>query len=332
MADRNGPPSHMSTRIRLLDLGKVSALRSQSVYHAVALTAGARDAPTLCVLRPDRAYVSIGYHQEAAREIELAYCRDHDIPVVRRMVGGGAVLLDEHQLFFHLVVPRERLDELRLPLRFDERYARLVAPAIAAYRKLGVCAELRAPNDIQVAGKKIGGTGMADIESSLVFVGSMMLGFDHASMARVLRFADESLREPVRRSIERYVTSLERELGARPSMESVRNALLSGFRETLDVELESGTLSAAEESAAAELDARFASDEWLHRVAWHPRRPRKLVINGAVRYAEGETAEGTRVVVRVVEGKLDQVICGGDAADRGAIAALTRELVETASA
>jgi len=151
-------------------------------------------------------------------------------------------------------------------------------------------------------------------------------------MARVLRFADESLREPVRLSIERCVTSLEAELGARPSVPAVREALLAGFREALDVELEPGTLGEREESAAAELDRLFASDDWLHRITWNRQRPRKLVVNGAVRYAEGETLDGTRVAVRVVEGKLDQVMLPSGAADSAAVAVLTQELVEAASA
>lgn len=328
------------TGIRLLDLGRTSALRSQAIYHAVAERAAPGDPPTLCVLHPDRPYVSLGYHQQADREIDLTFCRESRIPVIRRRVGGGAVLLDENQLFFHLVVPRARLRDLGLPQRFDLRYARLVAPAIAAYARLGVAAELRPPNDIQVAGptpsstsKKIGGTGMADIEDSFVFVGSMMLAFDHARMARVLAFADESLREPVRRSIEEYVTSLEQVTGCRPSMASVRAALLAGFREALGIELEPGELSDSEEAAVVELEELFASEEWLHRVVWSRERPRRLAINGAVRYVEGETTDGTRVSVRVTDGKVDLVKVGRDvAADDAEIAALTEKLVESAAA
>jgi lipoate---protein ligase len=315
---------------RLLDLGKTSAMRSQAVYHAVALCAVASDAPTLCILFPDRPYVSIGYHQEAEREIDLAYCRQHGIPVVRRMVGGGAVLLDSNQLFFHLVVPRGRVADLGLPLRFDERYPRLAAPAIAAYRALGVAAELRPPNDIHVGGRKIGGTGAADIGDCFVFVGSMMLAFDHALMARVLRFGDQSLRHEVLRSIEQHVTSLESILGTRPSMDAVHEALLGGFREQLGLALAPGCPSEIEEAKVAELEALFQSDEWLHRIAWHPERPRKLAINCAVRYVEGETVDGARVAVRLVDGKVDYVLARGGR-DQEEVAALTRKLITAAA-
>lgn len=38
--------------VRLLPVGQVSALRSQTLYHAVAECATASDAPTLCVVYP----------------------------------------------------------------------------------------------------------------------------------------------------------------------------------------------------------------------------------------------------------------------------------------
>jgi lipoate---protein ligase len=317
---------------RLLDLGRTSAIRSQAVYHAVALCAAASDAPTLCILFPDRAYVSIGYHQEAEREIDLAYCREHDILVVRRMVGGGAVLLDSNQLFFHLVVPRVRVADLGLPPRFGERYPRLADPAIAAYRTLGVAAEFRPPNDIHVGGRKIGGTGAADIGDAFVFVGSVMLAFDHSLMARVLRFGDESLRHEVLGSIERHVTSLEGILGTRPSMAAVHEALLGGFRAELGLALAPGSPSEIEEAKVAKLEERFQSERWLHRISWHPDRPRKLAINCAVRYVEGETPDGVCVAVRFVDDRIDDVLVRGDVdRDRADVVTLTQKLVAAAA-
>jgi len=318
-------------RVRLLDLGRTTALRSQAVYHAVAECAGADDPPTLCILHPDRPYVSIGYHQDAAREIDLDYCRSRGIPVIRRRVGGGAVLLDADQLFFHLLLPHKRLAALGLTRRFDERYARLAAPAIAAYRALGVPAAFRPVNDIHVDGRKIGGTGAADIEECFVFVGSMMLAFDHALMARVLRFADEGMRREVQRSIERYVTSLEQLCGEKPDLAMVHDALLAGFCKELTVELEPGHLSSVEASKAAELEALFASEDWLNRITWSRERPRALAINCAVRYLEALTTNGVTVAVRVVEGAVDSVRVGG-AADGAEVATLTRKLIAAAGA
>ncbi len=312
---------------RLLELGLVSAVRSQAVYHAVAECADAHDAPSLCLLRPDRPYVSIGYHQDADRELDLTFCRQQGLPVVRRRVGGGAVLLDGDQIFFHLVVPRARSAELRLPLRLSERYGRLTAPVVAAYHRLGVPAEFRPISDIQVDGRKIGGTGTADIGESFVFVGSMMLAFDHALMARVLRLSEDRLREAVRKSIAEQVTSLDRIIGKKPSIETVRTALVAGFQQKLGLELQPGRLSACEEARTEELQRLFSSEQWLRRIAWDDARPRKLTISSGVNYIEGETPGGrVRMAARVVDGRIDALLLGDNVPSHTA-AALRHEFL-----
>jgi len=71
--------------IRLLDLGYVAPLHSQAVYHAVghALDAAAPD--TIILVSSDRPYVCVGYHQALEKEVDLDYCRDHGLPVYRRV-------------------------------------------------------------------------------------------------------------------------------------------------------------------------------------------------------------------------------------------------------
>lgn len=302
-------------KARLLDLGPVTAVRSQTVYHGVAQRAAPYDPPTLCLSFPDHRYVSIGYHQEANKEVDLAYCLERGLPVLRRMVGGGVVLLDENQLFFNLIVPNGRLPELGLPLRLSERYRVLVRPAVAAYRRLGVQAGFRPVNDIHVEGRKITGTGMASIGDALVFVGSIIRDFDHALMARVLRFSDEPVRREVLKSMKEHVTSLRHETGMLPEVGKVRDALLGGFRDKLRLELQPGSLREDEEREIADLDALFSSDEWLHEISWGESRARRLAINCAVRFVEAEhrASDGLlRMVVRIVEGRIDELLLAGD--------------------
>ncbi|MFH1402684.1 MAG: lipoate--protein ligase family protein, partial [Candidatus Altiarchaeota archaeon] len=97
----------MKRNVRLLDLGLVPALRSQTIYHAVAesVSNGAQD--TISILSPSEPYVCIGMHQELEKEIDVGYCREHNLPVYRRQVGGGAVYLDENQMFYHIMFHKD---------------------------------------------------------------------------------------------------------------------------------------------------------------------------------------------------------------------------------
>src|SRR3989304_5554745 len=112
--------------IRLLNLGKVSYLHSQTIYHAVAHAMDESSPDTITLMTPDRPYVCIGYHQDAARDVDLGFCRARS----------------------------------------------LRAPPAGPFQQLGRGAELVAPNDIQVAGRKIAGSGAGTVGDALVVGGS----------------------------------------------------------------------------------------------------------------------------------------------------------------
>mgnify|MGYP001593346594 CR=1 FL=1 len=57
----------------------------------------------------------IGRHQDLSREINLDYCAEDGVGVVRRVTGGGAIYLDEGQLGWELVFHRASLGIANLP-------------------------------------------------------------------------------------------------------------------------------------------------------------------------------------------------------------------------
>ena len=295
--------------VRVVDLGEVSAVRSQAVYHAVAY-AFTEDSPdTILLVTSYEPYVSIGFHQEAEREVDLEYCRARGIPVVRREVGGGAVYLDRNQVFCQWVFGRARV-----PANLEERFRWYCRPLVETYRALGVEAYLRPVNDIQVAGRKIGGTGAASIGAAEVTVGSLMFDFDHDLMARVLRVPSEKMRDKVFQSIREYVTTLRRELGYVPHREKVKALYLDHCARALGRPLEQGVLTDREEEAAAELERRFSSEEWLHQKGGL-RESHAVKIHADVLVTEvTHKAPGglVRLVARLREGRIDDLSISGD--------------------
>src|SRR5512136_2678247 len=99
--------------IRLLDLGLVPPIRSQTIYHAVAyaMDDASRSPDTIILVAPTDPYVCIGFHQELLKEVDVEYCRAHGLPIVRREVGGGAVYLDRNQVFAQWIFHRDALPE-----------------------------------------------------------------------------------------------------------------------------------------------------------------------------------------------------------------------------
>ena len=77
--------------MRFIDVGTVSPLRSQSVYHGLAYARTEATPDTIVIARPAEAYVCIGFHQDLEHEVELNFCRARGLSVLRRETGGGAV-------------------------------------------------------------------------------------------------------------------------------------------------------------------------------------------------------------------------------------------------
>lgn len=294
--------------IRLIDLGTVSPVRSQSIFHAIGYALRPDGPDTILLVSPDAPYVSIGRHQDADREVDLDYCRKLGYPVIRREVGGGAVYLDGNQLFTQWIFQAERL-----PATVEERFVIYSEALVRTYRALGIAADYRPINDIHVAGRKIGGTGAARMDRAEVLVGSLMFDFDIDTMARVLKVPSEKFRDKVYQSLAEYMTTMRRELGEPPPRQTVVDAYIASCSAVLGRSVEPGNLRADEIALAEELDRRFASDEWLHEAGGLRRAG--VRIHQDVRVGEGthKAAGGLiRCVCRLRGDRLDDVGFSGD--------------------
>lgn len=295
-------------RIRLLYMENISPLRSQTVYHAVGYAMRPDTPNTILLVSPNMPYVCIGYHQDLQKEVDLEYCAKHNLPVYRREVGGGAVYLDNGQLFTQWVFHREDL-----PASLEERFTLYIDPLVQTYRALGIPAEYRPINDIHVQGKKIGGTGAAQMGIAEVMVGSLMFTFDKKTMAQVLKVPSEKMRDKVFESLEQYMTTMTEQLGYTPDRAMVKDLYLKKVSEVLGAEIVEGEWTEEEEAMAQEIDARFVSEEWLYQKG-RLQQP-GIKIHADVHLVEASfKARGglIRVIVRLHQGRIDDVSLSGD--------------------
>ena len=294
--------------IRLLDMGLAPSLRSQTLYHALAHGMTSDDPDTVLLVSPIDPYVCVGFHQDIEREVDLALCQAEGLPVYRREVGGGAVYLDRNQIFTQWVFHREQL-----PSSVESRFELHARPLVETYRALGIDAQYRPANDIQVRGRKIGGMGAASMGEAEVVVSSLMFDFDSPRMARVLNVSSEKMRDKVYQSLREYMTTMSRELAAVPDRDEVKAIYCDKLHEALGVEIVSGVLTERELSALEEWDRLFLTREWLYQRG-HPLQP-GVKIHDGVTVAEGvRKAPGglIRALVRLRDGHVDDLQLSGD--------------------
>lgn len=206
----------------------------------------------------------IGRHQDLSREINLEYCAEDGVGIVRRVTGGGAIYLDEGQLGWELVFHRASLGIPSLP----DLAAAICNAAATGLRELGVKARFRPRNDIEVDGRKISGTGGFFDGDIMIYQGTVLVDMNAAQMVRALNIPEAKVAKHDLDSAEQRVVTLKELLGDDlPDMETIKAALIRGFETGLGMTAAPGEITEAEEVLARQyFDEEIGSDEFVAEI------------------------------------------------------------------
>jgi lipoate-protein ligase A len=230
---------------------------------ALLRAVGARESPpTLRLYGWQPPCLSLGYGQKASH-VDRDRLRALGWGLVRRPTGGGAILHCD-ELTYSVTMP---LDHPLAAGGIVESYRRLSAALAAAVSAFGlqpradrlegaaertvVCFETPSHYELTVEGRKLVGSAQARKHNGLLQHGTLPLHGDLARICDALAYADDEAREVARGHVRRHALTLEEALGGRQvSWEQAAEAVASGFRSALGVELQAGALTAAERARA----------------------------------------------------------------------------------
>ncbi len=252
---------------RLLDTGVLTGAQNMAMDDIILECRAEMQTPnTLRFLQFNPATVLVGYHQAVEQEVRVDFCRRKDIEINRRITGGGTILFTPTCLGWEIIADKSAhgIKELRKDL---EKLSQFVCNgAVAGLKHLGVEAEFRAKNDIEVNGRKISGTGGTERANSFLYQGTLLVDFDVELMLRALRIPVEKLKDKEIDSVKERVTCLKWELGHVPPIEDIKNAMVTGFEEVLGTKLVPSGLIPEEEALYRKNLPYFESDEWVNLI------------------------------------------------------------------
>jgi len=123
--------------------------------------------------------IQIGKFQNAYEEINQPYMDKHNIKLIRRETGGGAIYMDDQNMSFSFLFTGDN--------NINGNYARLYEPAIKALEKLGVKnVEQKGRNDLELDGKKISGAAMTIVKGRVYAGYSLLLDPNYEAMVQAL--------------------------------------------------------------------------------------------------------------------------------------------------
>ena len=222
--------------------------------------AGLRN-PTLRIWEWDESAVVIGSFQSYRNEVDPDGAAKHGYDVVRRISGGGAMMMGADSIVtYSLYVPAS----LVAGMTFADSYAFLDDWVLQALRSLGVDATYQPLNDISSPKGKIGGAAQKRLAGGgVLHHATMSYDMDGQVMTEVLRIGREKLSDKGTTSAAKRVDPLHAQTGL------PREAIIARLKETFTslYGAEVGHITPEEYAEAEALVAsKFATDAWLHRV------------------------------------------------------------------
>ncbi|MBI5825797.1 MAG: lipoate--protein ligase family protein [Chloroflexi bacterium] len=243
--------------IRLLNLGSIPPLQTQSVYHMLAERMSVDEPDTIILCRPNAPYLCLGYHQVFENTFDPEECQRRGLPILRRRLGGGATYLDGNQIFYQCIFHHSRM-----PAMLKDIYATALAAPVNTLKKLGLNAELRDTNEIEVDGKRIAGTGGGRIGEACVVVGNLLFDFDFEAMTSVWRTPSSSFRSLAEKALCQQLVTLN-QLGISASLDEAADMLVESFENSFHRPLQPDTLTSDELEIARQTAKELVSDEFL---------------------------------------------------------------------
>ena len=166
--------------------------------------------------------VIIGRNQDLEAEVNLEYCRDHGVEVVRRKSGGGCVYADMNNIMVSYVSRRGDVSEI------FERYLSAMTECL---RSLGLPAEKSGRNDILVSGRKVSGNAFHMLPDRSIVHGTLLYSTDFDALETAIRPPVEKLQRHGVASVRQRVTNLSDHLDPSriDSVEALENYLIDYF-------------------------------------------------------------------------------------------------------
>ena len=193
--------------------------------------------------------VIFGRNQVVENEVNLEYCREHDIRVVRRKSGGGCVYADMDNLMLSMITDGDNV---------GFTFNRFVTMIQLALHKIGVTATSTAHNDIMIGDRKVCGTAFYQLPGRSIVHSTMLYDTNMQHMLNAITPSAEKLEKKGIQSVRQRITLLKDHTPL--SLDEIKQKI----RDTLC----DGELVLTEEQVAGieEIEQTYLKQDFIHLI------------------------------------------------------------------
>ena len=193
--------------------------------------------------------VIFGRNQVVENEVNLDYCREHGIHVVRRKSGGGCVYADMDNVMLSFVTSEENVG-----IAFN----RFVNMVLLVLRKLGVEATGSSHNDIMIGDRKVCGTACYHVHGRSIVHSTLLYDTNMEHMLHAITPGPEKLEKKGIQSVRQRITLLKdfTSLGLDDVKTLIRDTLCVGER----------MLTAEEVAGIEKLEQQYLREDFIKQL------------------------------------------------------------------
>jgi len=168
--------------------------------------------------RNDNAII-VGQYQNTLAEINYNYVKEHNIAVVRRISGGGAVYHDLGNLNFSFTQSGKNSS-----LSDFEKFTQ---PIIHVIQELGGNARFEGKNDLMIDGKKIAGNAAHIHKNKILHHGCLLFASEMRNVSEALKINPIKYIDKAIKSVPKRVTNISEHLKTPITLESFTEKIMN---------------------------------------------------------------------------------------------------------
>ena len=193
--------------------------------------------------------VIFGRNQLMANEVNVDYCREHNISMYRRKSGGGCVYADHDNVMLSYVSPGEAVG-----LAFN----RFVQMVLLVLRRMGIEAVGTSRNDVLIGDRKVCGTACYQVSGHSIVHSTLLYDTNMEHMTQAITPGPEKLQAKGIQSVRQRITLLKDHTTL--TLDEVKQL----FRTTLCTD--ERMLTASELEAIEQLEQEYLKKEFINKL------------------------------------------------------------------